>query len=68
MPSTTRLLADWTCGPTISLFDPPTYVVASLGDALTSFRHGEGSLGETRPRESRPSTAAAQQGLGQDDP
>ena len=39
------------------MFDPPTYVVASLRDAIAS-------LGETRPRE-RSSTAAAQTGIDQ---
>jgi hypothetical protein len=51
MPTETRPLVTWFCEPTISLFDPPTYVAASLRDAIASF-------GET-------STAAAQPGLGQ---
>jgi hypothetical protein len=54
-----RPLADGACVPTISLFDPPTYDVASLSGAMASF-------GETRLREVRTSTAAAPQGTGQD--
>jgi hypothetical protein len=54
-----RPLADCACVPTISLFDPPTYVVASLADAIAS-------LAEARPLDERTSTAAAPQGNGQD--
>jgi hypothetical protein len=52
-------LADCACVPTISLFDPPSYVVASLRDAIVS-------LGETPLDDGRTSTAAAQTGNGQD--
>lgn len=58
MPTETRPLVTWFCEPTISMFDPPTYVVASLRDTISSF-------GETRLREARMSTAAALPGLGQ---
>jgi hypothetical protein len=62
----TRPLVDCACVPTISLFDPPTYTIASLRDVLASFRHGESPTGETRLRDGRTSTAAAPQGFGQD--
>ncbi|MCI0333413.1 MAG: hypothetical protein L0228_09340 [Planctomycetes bacterium] len=67
MPTETRPLVNSFCEPTISVFDPPSYVVASAAaDALASLRHGESSIGDTRPREARTSTAAAQPGMGQD--
>jgi hypothetical protein len=59
MPRPTRPLADCACVPSISLFDPPTYFVVSLREAIVSF-------GETQQREERTSTAAAQEGTGQD--
>src|SRR5262245_24146634 len=34
LPSKTRPLVNWSCEPTISVFDPPTYVVASLRKPL----------------------------------
>jgi hypothetical protein len=55
----TRSLADGACVPTISLFDPPTDVMSSLREVLSS-------LGETRSRDERTSTAAAPEGTGQD--
>jgi len=59
MPSRSRPLMDFFCEPCISLFDPPTYVVASLRDAVASFN-------EARRTESPISTAAAPLGIGQE--
>jgi hypothetical protein len=66
MPQPPWPLAHCACVPTISLFDPPTYVVASLREALTGFCQGESANGEARPREERTSTAAGLMGTGQD--
>jgi hypothetical protein len=60
MPKSARLLVDWSCEPTISLFDPPTYVRASLGGLTTSFdnRRAAGAV--------RVSNAAGLDATGQD--
>lgn len=59
MPTAPRTLANLACEPTISLFDPPTYIVATLREAIAS-------LAETCTFDESPrSTAFAQPGLGQ---
>jgi hypothetical protein len=60
VPRAARPLRDWLCEPSVSEFDPPTYVVATLRDALP--RLDEAGASEERPV----STAAAQWGMGHD--
>jgi hypothetical protein len=54
MPTETRPLVTGVCEPTISVFDPPSYVVASLREVIASFEgtrpRNHASLDETRPR------------------
>jgi hypothetical protein len=61
MPTASRTLTSLACEPTISLFDPPTYIVATLREAIASLT--EACARDESPR----STAFAPPGLGQPD-
>ena len=66
MPTETRSLVNGVCEPTISMFDPPSYVVATLREVIATFDEALPQRIRVSERLGHVSNAAAQPGTGQD--